>query len=702
MILTLKWILYSLVFVPLLFNTATLSPFVFTKTLAIRIVVTLFWVLVTGLYLFRNYEVKEKLSGLLRFIKNPIYIFFSLFLIILIFSTAFAVNPYRAFWGDIERGEGLLGFFYFVFLFAGMLFVFQKENWVTFFKLNFITGLVLFLDSLGDLANGLTRAQSFIGNPSFLAVYFPFLIFSGLVVLVSSKRKTFWFGASIGAIILGVMGVLLTGTRGAIIGLLVGGFISLTYLLFKSRGVSVRLLKNYRIKLKSLSLILLILLSVFLGAVLLTNENPFWEGVPGVNRFTNISDEGATIQTRLLSMKVGISAMQIENAGVGRLLLGYGLDNLNIAYNTYYDPEYLRYENAWFDRAHNKVFDVLVMNGALGLIAYLGIWVSLFFVLFKGRIEKKYVVPILFFGTAYFIQNLAAFDQPSTYLSFFSYLAFVIYLSSSSLKEELSSGLRNLVRQILPYKFIGISAFLIYFLVYGGIIPYFQTTTFINAVSSSDPDALLESVDSFSKPYTFAQSAIRTDFISLMTPFIGEEEVEGLVRSSLHLQEDAFSREPYDPRDSSFLANAYRLDGNYDTALRYEEISLALSPKRQDLLFSIGSLYADREDFVRADKYAVGMLQGSPTVPQTNILYGILVTRFGEDRYGDALLALNTAVRDSDVYFSSEREIELIRSHYEMYMSYFDLINDETSFRLASEGLAMLSTRVSEIEMRTK
>src|SRR3989344_8569483 len=166
----LRWTLFSLAFVPLLVNTDTLFPYIFTKTLLIRSAVTLFWVLFAVFYFTRRREATEMLNNNWRFVKNPLYIFVSIFILLMLFSTIFAVNPSKAFFGDIERGEGYLGILHFFGFFVAALLVFKREDWATFFRFNLITGAILLIDSFDEVLSGdFERAQSLVGNPTFLA-----------------------------------------------------------------------------------------------------------------------------------------------------------------------------------------------------------------------------------------------------------------------------------------------------------------------------------------------------------------------------------------------------------------------------------------------------------------------------------------------------------------------------------------------------
>lgn len=691
----LKWLLFSLAFVPLLLNFDTLFPFIFTKTLLIRSAITLFWIIFAVWYFREKKAVKELISGSLRFFKNPLYIATSIFIILMLVSTVFAVNPYKAFFGDIERGEGFLGILHFFGFFVASLLVFKKEDWATFFRFNLITGAILLIDSIGELASGeFVRAQSSIGNPTFLAGYFLFVIFAALIVYASEDRVS-WKIFSFLMIFGGVVGVFLTGTRGAILGLFIGAMLSVIYFSIKGRDIKIKLLR-LRTDLQKLSIGLLIIGVLGVGLFVLTSDSEIWQGIPGLSRFTSLSFQDPTLQTRLISAGVSIDAVNPKNGGVHRFLIGYGPDNFNIAYNEYYNPEYMRYESLWFDRAHNKILDVLVMNGALGFLAYAAMWFYLFRLAFVKIQKKEYAVPIIFFGSAYFVQNLFVFDQISTWIPFFAFLAFAVFVGSGTPTDKSDNErlltFKKVTEKIIPYKLPAIALFFAFSLVAYTLVPYFQSVTFVKALQSGDARVLLDSVDSFTKPYTYAQATIRSRLMTIVSPIIGNPEAVELVNVSIALQEEFIEREPYDPRDLSLLGNVYRLKANlgepgaYEKAIEYELRAHELSPKRQDHLYGLATLYADRGNFAKTNEYANELLSSAPSVARNKILYGTIIVREGPSRYAEAARVLNSAVHDPQVYFSGKQEAGVLRTAYELFINHFYEVRDEENFLISMEG----------------
>ena len=702
----LRWTLFSLAFVPLLVNTDTLFPYIFTKTLLIRSAVTLFWVLFAIFFFTRKRESLDLLNNNWRFVKNPIYIFVSIFILLMLFSTIFAVDPIKAFFGDIERGEGYIGMLHFFAFFVASLLVFKKEDWATFFRFSLIAGAVLLFDSVQELATGkFDRAQSLIGNPAFLAGYFLFVTLSAFLSFSLSKNRIGWRIFSFLMIFGGIISVFLTGTRGAILGLVAGVLLSALYFAVKGKEMSFNL-GALKLDMQKAGIAFLAASILGIGGFALTRENAFWQKVPGLERFSDLSFSDPTLQTRIISAGVSLNAINPIENGIHRFLIGYGWENFNIAYNKHFNPEYMRYESLWFDRAHNKVFDVLVMTGTLGLIAYLGAWFSLFYMAFKRIPEKGIAVPLIFFGSAYFIQNLFVFDQISTYIPFFAFLAFAVFASSERGEFELGQQLswfKKLSEKILPYKLPIIGGAFSFALVAYTFVPYSQSIAFIRVLQAQSVDVAIQNLDAYTKPYNYAQSTIRNRLLTQSIPLIGNQDPAGFANTALALHEEFVAKEPYDPRDISLIATAYRLKGNlgdpgaYEKAEEYFLRALALSPTRQDHFYNLATLYIDQGNFQKMQEYAGTMLAQSPTVPRTKILYATLIVREGGNRYAESVRELNAAISDPMVYFGGESEENVIRTTYSLSIDYFFNAKDGENFLTALRGARDFEFKIDKI-----
>ncbi len=188
----LKIPLLLLAFAPLVVYSKTLFPFIFPKTVFIRLLLTFFWVGISVIFLFYPKLFKKNIK--INF-KNPIAVSIVAFLLILIVSTLFAENKYRAFWGDVERGEGLIGILFFAGFFFASWILFSSKEWNYFFIGTLISTFVLFIDQIHGATKGASLfgnivtgnptfiGGSLIGNTTFLAGFYIFSIFSALILL---------------------------------------------------------------------------------------------------------------------------------------------------------------------------------------------------------------------------------------------------------------------------------------------------------------------------------------------------------------------------------------------------------------------------------------------------------------------------------------------------------------------------------------
>jgi hypothetical protein len=179
-----------------------------------------------------------------------------------------------------------------------------------------------------------------------------------------------------------------------------------------------------------------LLLFVSGGAFVATRQSSLWQKIPGLNRLAVISLKDNTTVSRILTAKVALRSVDPREKNIDKLLLGWGPENFLIAWNKYYDPDIFQYDSASLDRAHNKVLDVLVMNGIFGMISYLAIWFFAFKRLLAKGGQIKYQSALLFFGVSYFVQNLFVFDSIVTYTPFFAFLSFLIFYQSKAYTER--------------------------------------------------------------------------------------------------------------------------------------------------------------------------------------------------------------------------------------------------------------------------
>lgn len=589
------------------------------------------------------------------FFKNPLFISILSFVLLVGVSTIFAINKYIAFWGNLERGEGLMGIIYsFTFLLFTFLF-FEKKDWMNFFKLNiFVSLIVLFKEFYQFFILGLGRPESFFGNPTFLAGYLIFsMIFS--VILFGEEKKKFWKYFSVIIFTLSILGVFIAETRGTILGLAVGGFFTLIYGAVKGKNI------NYKkFNLRKISVLILCLSILFSGIFFFTRENVFWQKVPGLSRIAVISLSDSTTSTRLLNQKTSLKSVNPIYNGAKVLLVGYGQDNFGYAYGKYFNPSQFEDEMIWFDKSHNKFLDVLVMNGILGLIAYLSIFVIFFIILLRKKSFSWTRAGLLFGVVVYLIHLFFVFDHPINYIMLFSLFSFLVYLNIDRFNFiKLKNKEIPFLGIILLFLFMILSFFAY---IKNDLVAYSQMREFSSLVNTADTRVLLKGIDSVLYPSTVSQQEVIKDLFKITKRSFNQNDKDIIKLSEIAIEEgDKYHKE--NPSDFIFmfhLSSDYTFKGNklknLDMLKKGESYARELidfSPNRPDFnyLLAINTFYQKKHD--ESFKYLEKAFDLSPKYylknkEESKILYNFYVKYFFEKKDLDSLKKIFNRIKENN------------------------------------------------------
>jgi len=620
-----KIFLWALAFIPLMVDNLVFSPYITGESLFLRGILVLTSILFLS-YFFYKKKFRDGIAQKIKlFIKNPLVISILVFIFITIISTIFAIDKYSAFWGNIERAEGLVGILFFFSFFVFSLLIFEKKDWFCFFKLTLLVSFIVLFKEFWEFFSGIGRPGSFFGNPTFLAGYLLFSIFCALVIFSIEKNKFFKI-FSIGIFILSILGIFIAETRGTILGLAVGFVAILIYCIFKGKNVFYKKFNPVRnregsqrpsisngVNLRKISIIILCFLVIFSAVFISTRKNEIWQKVPGFSRVATTSGEDASIQPRLLMWKLSIEAINPVKNGLGKFLIGWGPENFVLVSGKYFNPEQFKYENTWLDRSHNKLLDVLVMNGLLGLMAYLSIWFFLFRFIFKRSIRIPPFVEegdfslvkmsLLFFSTSFFVHLLFIFDQISTSIPFFTALAFAVYFSVDDVVKESKNDSINSKTGSTGVLIAGI--FLVFltlflcFIFFRNTLPaYFQMRNYLSIVKNLSPTTIESNLDSVFYPFTTAQMDIRRDFLKGVVDNynnIDTKIAKQLFEKALIEAEEYINKRPLDLRFLTFLARIYssnemiRLENPkfIEKGEKYFRKVLIFAPNRSDLNYGL-------------------------------------------------------------------------------------------------------------------
>jgi tetratricopeptide (TPR) repeat protein len=409
-----------------------LSPPAWGKAIIFRIIISFF------IYLFLYRVITEKKYSIFKeLLKNKIVLLLLVLLLLYVLSTIFSLDPHFSFWGSPLRAGGSLNYILLI-IFSILAFLIVKDkDWQKLWDISFLMGILITLVAAAQKLNIFSgfiiprtdRAIGTIGGPAFLALYLCLLLFMALSFAIKTKSKKRW--VYLGAALLYLLGVVLSGSRGAILAV---GITSVFYALFYPSK------KLKWLKISSLACAVLIVLFFWAisGHPALIKEleqnkiagNAFeriWSSVEPlftIKSFSLYDVSFAVFRERKASWIISSRALKEKP------LLGFGPENFSIAFDKYFDISLPRIEegNMWWDRAHNFIFDISVTAGIPTLIVFLLLLGFLLFKLQKDKDIIKHGLQATFI--AYIINNLFNFDVFSTFLLFFFAVAYTLHLTS--------------------------------------------------------------------------------------------------------------------------------------------------------------------------------------------------------------------------------------------------------------------------------
>jgi len=419
-----RWGTYLILFTPLIISNAFFFPFVGLKSLYFMGLVEIIFFTWLFLIIF-----SPKYRPQLNLVLGSLI----LFLIILILSALFGVNPSYSFWSKFERMTGILMMLHLFFFFLVISSVFKKEDWQKIFAVSIFVGVIINFISL-ILKSPDVKEGSTIGNSSFLGTYLLFNLFLALYLILKSKGVLRIY--SFFCFLVTFSFLFLSKARAAKLSFLGGLILLFLFWLIFRKEKKVRILGIF-------------LLTFFLiGAISLI----FFALQPGSFVYRKIVQifSQETINSRFTIWKIALKGW------LERPWLGWGPENFEFAFNKYYNPSLLTPEYAghfWYDRTHNIIFDTLVTSGILGLLSYLVIFIIAFYFLWNpapyaqhdlANQNTKSLGDGIDFWTSsvftvllisYFFQNLTVFDMVSSYMMFFLVLGFVAGLKKREIPD---------------------------------------------------------------------------------------------------------------------------------------------------------------------------------------------------------------------------------------------------------------------------
>jgi O-antigen ligase len=577
-----RFFIYIIPIIPLLFIDGFFYPFVFSRTLFFRLVILLLASLSSFLFFKNLLKYKFKFDLL--------YLLFSLFLLVLTISSIFGLDFYKSLLSTFERMEGLVYWYcLFLFLVYLKLFLYKKEHWVYFWRINifvsflvFIYGLIQKYSILPLFHSGLDRVESTLGNAAFLGSYALLILGISVFLFFFDKywkyRYLYLFSAFLNLAL-----ILWSGTRSSLLALIIGLVLSAIFFAKKTQKIIFGFLLS----------ILITLAAFFVFDSNLFNIKPYF-----VDKINAIVVSDASIYNRIFVWQNSLK--EFENVNI---IFGVGLENFDVFFNRFYTPDI---NEDWFDRSHNIFLDVLVTSGILGLLIYLSIILVLLRKIWQYKDNNYIAFLVLFFLIiAYSINNFFVFDTINTAFIFVSILAFVSFLISQDnlyIDQKLNKKIANIILVLLSLVLICCLYFFIYH-------PFYINKKLYKGFSHISVNKEL-AYSSFSDAlrYKFAsnEGAIQLESAlnNIKTNNLSPENLSRFVR----LAEDKFwfanRNYPLDIRINLHLAQLIINYHNDNEGLAGAEKILIdaknLSPYRAETYYLLAQVYIKQENFEKA------------------------------------------------------------------------------------------------------
>ncbi len=573
---------------PLWVCNGFIFPYVQLKNVFFRLLISALMISLVWFWLEREKKNKQR---------NYILYALLLFLLVQILAAFFGFNSFKSWWGSWERMDGVINLILLVLYFVLLTAVGQtKRDWLNWLRVS--VGVAVAVGCWGLLKNGFNIANnqwSSLGNSAFLGFYM--LLNSGLAVIalvMDGKNKWRWYYIfSAGFLWLIMLGA---SSRAPILGWLVGTLAAAVFY-WPAAG------KKFRYGLIGGWLFLLLLA----GLVVANREASWVKQVHFLDRLVHISSSDSTTHNRILVWQSGWQAFQ------ERPWLGWGPENFNYAINKYYNPQI---SEEWFDRAHNFIVDYLATSGVIGLAAYLFIWLTAFYLIWRRR-RKNYLLASVLAGwaVAYLFTNLFVFDTLNSWLVVMLFLAMVSWLDRGGAADKIGGRLAAVRVKFYYIILLAVSLVSVLTAYFAAVKPaeanYLTGKAY--QYSQADPDKALAYYDRAWELKTIGRRELTLQMVKYALSAVRAPE------TSLKLKDKIFSAaekkalaflksNPHQLQVRMALAELYLAESRYNTfyideTLKLLQPALKDSPRRTDIYLMLADAESLKHDYKAALKY---------------------------------------------------------------------------------------------------
>ena len=548
-----------------------------------------------------------------------------LYLIVIVLASIIGVDPVYSFWGSLDRLGGILTWLHLVLIFFLAVTVLRSpREWLRFFSFSTLVAIVVafihLLSIWGIFLIPEARGGSTFGNSTFFAVYLLFHFFFALYIAGEQSKKgwkIFWVTCAV-SLYMTLTSVSAIAVQYSVI----GGMVLFAALLLILTATKWKQLVGW-------FMLATLTISFMATSLFIFQPDSFLR-----QAFIERSSESRFALWN--SAWEGIRE---------RPLLGWGLENFSVVSLAHYNPclgSIACGGEMWFDRAHNKVLDVWIESGVIGLVSYLSLFAAALLAL-NGARKKKHITPFTFsiFVSAlvtYFIQNLTALDTNTSLLFWILILAFSSVMNANETKKQ------DLLPALVPsFATIFIAGAFFFFVIQPlrGNLAFAQT---LNATS------IQERVEMYQRTTTLSPLGIdmRRSWLAVQTEGIFWnispdllKNIESTARIELELaqaglKESLDHNKNQELRTRITLGIMYQTEGHFfdQVAFTKAETILLEAIKRYPLIpqpkWTLAGVYLDEGKLDEALALTQSVLDASPLSPQA-YNYQLIVLKWKGD-----------------------------------------------------------------------
>lgn len=667
----LKYGIYLTALVPLVIFKDFISPFHFGKVVVFRSIIEVLFVF----YLVLVWHSRSYLPP-----RNLIFWSVGIFTAVFGLTTLTSIQPYDSFWGYLERMGGFWSFLHYFIYFIILTSIFRsKEDWLRLINVALFIGLLSAFYGFGQRTNndffigsgGRGRIFGTIGNPALFAGYELLVSFLALTLFFSKDRisglgrifyATTFFVAS--------LALLMTATRGAILGLGVGifTFFILYILLYQSR------------KLRTVFIFVTIFAVAAVFVSQIVKDYKFITESRYLVRITDLSFSSYTVQTRFWAWEAGLKGWRESPKTI---IFGWGPENFNIPFSRNFNPNFYAGPGSetLFDRAHNMFVEVLVTMGVIGFVAYVAVFYFLLqslWRLLRRRLrenlknEAMYCAGLFSLIVAYIIHSFFFFDTSANFILFFTILGLISFLLSSANNVFESSRINKKLSDFRMLTMI-IMLVVVCFVIYKtNIVPSMANYATTRAIVRGWGRDYIGAVEKFKESVaydTFGVYEYRHRYAMFTFDNYSKLSDADYILSVVSEVKKNAESHPVDYLPQLYLARLYIVLGKDDPSSEYNNMALAyakraleLSPTFVRAYYETGQVYINKKEPQKAIEEFKKAAEFQPDVGVSYWYWGIVEAERGN--LDEAAVLFEKAFMAKYPYGASNSELMKIAGLY--------------------------------------